>query len=243
MCVRIRWMGKFPGLTLASNSPRRRQLLSLTGLDYQVQPADLDETLLPGEHPWDHVIRLAREKAEEVVRIFGGSGFFLAADTIVVDSDAILGKPVDKKEASSMLKGLRGHTHQVYTGLALCRSRGNQMVTDICIVNVPMRDFSNEELDAYVASGDPLDKAGAYAIQHDGFQPVENLKGCFAGVMGLPLCHLVRMFRRMDVTLKEDIPSRCQAELNYDCPVWQDILNDRELIDDIPPQTGSKGFE
>jgi septum formation protein len=234
-------MRNFPGLTLASNSPRRRQLLSLTGLDFQVQPADLDETLLPGEHPWDHVIRLAREKTKEVVRIVGGSGFFLAADTIVVDEDAILGKPADMQEASSMLKGLRGHTHQVYTGLALCRSRGNRMVTDICIVDVPMRYFSDEEMKDYVATGDPLDKAGAYAIQHANFQPVENLHGCYAGVMGLPLCHLVRMFRRMKVTLNEDIPSRCQAELKYDCPVWQDILNDRELLEDVPPQAGSKG--
>jgi len=236
-------MSKFSGLILASNSPRRKQLLSLTGLDFQVQPADLDEILLPGEHPWDHVLRLAQSKAREAVRIAGGSGFFLAADTIVVDADAILGKPVDKQEAISMLNGLRGHTHQVYTGLALCRSRGDHVVTDICIVDVPMRNFSDEEINTYVASGDPLDKAGAYAIQHEGFQPVDNLRGCFAGVMGLSLCHLMRMFKRMDVTLNEDIPSRCQAELNYDCPIWQDILNDRELMEDFPPTTGTKGKE
>ena len=218
-------------------------MLSLTGLDFQVQPANIDEILLPGEHPWDHVLRLAQSKVREVVRIAGGSGFFLAADTIVVDADAILGKPVDHLEAISMLKGLRGHTHQVYTGLALCRSQLDHVVTDICIVDVPMRNFSDDEMNTYVASGDPLDKAGAYAIQHDGFQPVDNLQGCFAGVMGFPLCHIVRMFRRMEVTLSEDIPSRCQAELNYDCPIWKNILNDRELVEDFSPSSKKKGKE
>ena len=218
-------------------------MLSLTGLDFQVQPADIDETLLPGEHPWEHVLRLAQAKAREAVRIAGGSRTILAADTIVVDADAILGKPVGQQEAASMLKGLRGHTHQVFTGLALCSPQGDHMVTDICIIDVPMRNFSDEELNTYVASGDPLDKAGAYAIQHDGFQPVDDLQGCFAGVMGLPLCHLVRMLKRMDVSLKEDIPSRCQADLKYTCPVWQDILNDRELVDNFPPTAGTKGFE
>ncbi|MFC2029047.1 Maf family protein [Chloroflexota bacterium] len=242
-CVRIRWMNKFPGLILASNSPRRKQLLSLTGLDFQVQPADLDETMLPAEHPWDHVLRLARGKAKEAVQIVAGSGFFLAADTIVVDADAILGKPADQLEAASMLKGLRGHTHQVYTGMALCSASGSQETTDICIVDVPIRNFSDEDLSVYVASGDPLDKAGAYAIQHEGFQPVGDLQGCYAGVMGLSLCHLVRMFRRLEVKLNEDIPSRCQAELAYDCPVWQDILNDRELMEKSPPRAGSKGWE
>jgi septum formation protein len=236
-------MGKIPGLTLASNSPRRRQLLSLTGLDFQVQAASLDESLLPGEHPRDYVIRLARAKAEEVSRIVGGSGFFLAADTIVVDNDAILGKPSDQQEAFSMLKGLRGHTHQVYSGMVLRRAHKNQAVSDLCVIDVPMRDYSDQEINAYVATGDPLDKAGAYAIQHDGFHPVENMQGCYAGVMGLPLCHLVRMFRRMDVTLNENVPSQCQAELNYDCPVWQKILDDSELFEGLSQQKGLKKKE
>ena len=227
-------MNKIPGLILASNSPRRRQLLSLTGMDFQVQPADLDETLLPGEQPWEYVLRLAQGKAREVASIVGGSEIILAADTIVVDADAILGKPVDPQEAASMLQGLRGHTHQVYTGLALCSSYCNRMLTDICIVDVPMRDFTNEEMNTYIASGDPLDKAGAYAIQHDGFQPVEKMQGCFAGVMGLPLCHLERRLKQMDIKLLEDIPARCQAELKYKCSVWQEIMKDDELVGELP---------
>ncbi|MFC2064609.1 Maf family protein [Chloroflexota bacterium] len=236
-------MSTLPGFILASNSPRRRHLLSLTGIDFQVQPADIDETLLPGEHPWEHVLRLAQGKAREAALNAGDSRTILAADTIVVDAEAILGKPVDQQEAASMLKGLRGHTHQVFTGLALYNPQGDHMVTDICIIDVPMRNFSDEELNAYVASGDPLDKAGAYAIQYDDFQPVDDLQGCFAGVMGLPLCHLARMLKRMDMSLKEDIPSRCQADLKYTCPIWQDILNDRELVENFPPTAGTKGFE
>lgn len=229
-------MSKKTGLILASNSPRRRQLLSLTGLDFHVQPADVDESLFPGEQPWEYVLRLAQEKAREAAAIVGGSEIVLAADTIVVDQDAILGKPVDSQEAASMLRGLRGHTHQVYTGLALCSSHCNHMLTDICIVDVPMRDFSDEEMDTYITTGDSLDKAGAYAIQHDGFQPVEKMQGCFAGVMGLPLCHLTRRLKQMEVNLLEDIPTRCQAELNYECPVWQEITKDQELVAALPTE-------
>jgi len=217
-------MSNVPKLILASNSPRRKQLLALTGWDFDVQPADINEDLLPAEQPGDYVLRLAESKAREVARMAGGSGIILAADTTVVDADAILGKPVDAAEAASMLRGLRGHTHQVYTGLAVCRSRADNPVTDLCITDVPMRNYSDEDMLAYITSGDPLDKAGAYAIQHPDFHPVENITGCFASVMGLPLCHLARSIKKMGIEAQVDIPTECQSALDYDCPVWRTIL-------------------
>lgn len=218
-----------PKLILASNSPRRKQLLALTGWDFEVQPANVDENLLPAEHPGDYVLRLAKNKARACAQMIGGSEIILAADTTVVDADAILGKPADSAEAASMLRGLRGHTHQVYTGLAVCRSRADNLVTDLCITDVPMRSYSDEELQAYIASGDPLDKAGAYAIQHPHFQPVENISGCFASVMGLPLCHLARSLQKLGIASKVDIPAQCQSALEYNCPVWQTVLMDEAL--------------
>jgi len=217
-------MSNVPKLILASNSPRRKQLLALTGWDFEVQPADINEDLLTAEGPGDYVLRLAQGKARQVARMTGGSEIILAADTTVVDADAILGKPVDAVEAASMLRGLRGHTHQVYTGLAVCRSRADKLVTDLCITDVPMRNYPDEEMLTYIASGDPLDKAGAYAIQHPDFHPVENITGCFASVMGLPLCHLARSFKKMGIKAQVDIPAACQSTLDYDCPIWRTIL-------------------
>ena len=222
-------MKRSPKIILASNSPRRKQLLALTGWEFEVQPADVDENLISGERPGEYVLRLARGKAFAVAEMIGGSEIILAADTTVVDADAILGKPSDREEARTMLRGLRGHTHQVYTGLAVCRARADHLMTDLCITDVPMRDYSDEEMQAYIASGDPLDKAGAYAIQHPHFQPVNKLNGCYASVMGLPLCHLERSMRKMDVTPEVDIPTQCQANLDYDCPVWHTILMEEPL--------------
>jgi MAF protein len=219
-------MRNAPEFILASNSPRRKQLLALTGWDFEVQPADINEDLLPSENPGDYVLRLAEGKAREVARMTGGSGIILAADTTVVDADAILGKPADAAEAASMLGGLRGHTHQVYSGLAVCRARADHLVTDLCVTDVSMRNYTDEDMQAYIASGDPLDKAGAYAIQHPSFHPVENMSGCFAGVMGLPLCHLARSLKKIGVTMQVDIAAECQSALEYDCPVWQTILLD-----------------
>lgn len=217
-------MRNAPKIILASNSPRRKQLLALTGWDFEVQPADINEDLKSFENPGEYVLRLAEGKAREVASMTGGSEIILAADTTVVDADAILGKPVDSTEAVSMLRGLRGHAHQVYTGLAVCRSRSDKLVTDLCVTDVPMRNYPDEELQAYVSTGDPLDKAGAYAIQHPDFHPVENLTGCFASVMGLPLCHLSRSMKKLGVEAPVDIPAACQSALDYDCPVWRTIL-------------------
>ena len=110
----------------------------------------------------------------------------------MVDEGQILGKPADAYEAESMLRRLRGREHQVFTALAVVRRSEGFLALDWCVTDVPMRTYSDEEMCAYIATGDPLDKAGAYAIQHPDFSPVAELQGCFANVMGLPLCHVER---------------------------------------------------
>ncbi len=212
-------------LVLASNSPRRHQLLSLTGWDFNVSVADVDETPLANETPAAYVLRLAQTKARTIAERSPAARLILAADTTVVEGGDILGKPADAAEAVAMLTRLRGRTHQVYTAIALLRSDDNLLLTDLCITDVPMRSYTDEEIHAYVASGDPLDKAGAYAIQHAGFRPVARMDGCYAGVMGLPLCNVVRLMRRMNVPPAADVPANCQKLLEYDCPVFETILS------------------
>lgn len=216
-------------MLLASNSPRRRQLLALGGWGFAALSADVDETRLPAEKPAAYVLRLAETKSRAAAMQAAPGQVIIAADTTVVDGDDILGKPADGTEAGSMLKRLRGRTHQVYTGIAVLAPREGRMLTDLCITDVPMRAYTDEEIDAYILSGDPFDKAGAYAIQHPHFQPVERLQGCFASVMGLPLCHLERTLRQVNITPGSDLPAACQSELKYQCPVTRAILRGEQV--------------
>jgi MAF protein len=211
-------------ILLASNSPRRKELLALGGWPYHVQPADVDETPLAGELPGAYVLRLAESKARASAGA-GNSQLVLAADTTVVDGGSLLGKPRHAAEAGEMLRRLRGRTHQVFTALAVLPASGERVLTDLCVTDVPMRAYSDAEIDAYVASGDPLDKAGAYAIQHAGFHPVESLSGCYANVVGLPLCHLANMLFRQGLPVRADLPQVCQSTLGYRCPVYQQIFD------------------
>jgi len=211
-------------LLLASNSPRRRELLSLGSWVFSVSVSNVDESQRTGEAPADYVLRLAEAKARAAIPNAQPEHVVIAADTTVVDGNRILGKPKDMMEATAMLRLLRGHAHQVYTALAVLRMHDEQLITDLCVTDVPMRNYSDEEIEAYVLSGDPLDKAGAYAIQHSEFHPVENMKGCYASVMGLPLCHLIRVLQGMGVYPGADIPAACQSLLQYQCPVSPAIL-------------------
>ncbi|MFZ5909266.1 MAG: Maf family protein [Chloroflexota bacterium] len=211
-------------LVLASNSPRRRQLLALGGWVFSVAVADVDESQRPGEAPGDYVLRLAETKARVSASKAPGMSVVIAADTAVVDGDEIMGKPADARDAARMLEQLRGHTHQVYTGLALLRPSDGSTLTDLSVTDVPMRDYSDAEIAAYVQTGDPLDKAGAYAIQHPGFQPVQGMAGCFASVMGLPLCRLTWLLGQFGVAPETDVASLCQAEIKYDCPISRAVL-------------------
>jgi MAF protein len=226
-----------PLLVLASNSPRRRELLALGGWMFNTRPTEVDESQHPGETPRAYVLRLAESKARTCAASPKNRGMIsanedltiLAADTAVVDGKAILGKPNDMAEAVEMLRRLRSRTHQVYTGIAVMRMSDGNLGMDLCVTDVPMRAYSDEEIDAYVATGDPLDKAGAYAIQHPKFHPVEMISGCFASVMGLPLCHLTRTLRRFDIASKTDISAECQSSLNYMCPISAAVLRGEQV--------------
>jgi len=215
---------KQPILILASNSPRRKQLLTLGGWAFGISVADIDESQLPAEAPGDYVLRLARIKAHKSAEDAPQDSVVIAADTAVVDGGDILGKPLDEGDAVRMLKRLRGHTHQVYTGLALLHVSDGRSLIDLSVTDVLMRDYSDEEIEVYVQTGDPLDKAGAYAIQHTDFHPVENMEGCFASVMGLPLCRLTYLLEQFDIHPQTNVGVRCQIDLKYDCPISKAIL-------------------
>jgi septum formation protein len=186
---------------LASSSPRRREMIASLGIDFEIIKPDIDETQHPGELPLVYVQRLSREKAQAVADMVKGDAFILAADTIVVAADTIgieengdlLGKPVDADDARAMLKRLRARPHTVCTSFTVKRiNAGTHTLTDHVCTTVTMRDYTDIEIDAYIATGDPFDKAGSYAIQHAGFHPVEHIEGCYNNVVGLPLCAVKR---------------------------------------------------
>lgn len=219
-------MDKLPALILASNSPRRRQLLALGGWDFNVQVADIDESILADESPRAYVERLAREKVDAVrVRAQVGQVILGADTTVVIDGD-ILGKPANADEARAMLTRLRGRVHQVFTGIAALRvsanprsatERDGELLSDVVVTDVPMRAYSADEMERYILSGDPLDKAGAYGIQNPAFQPVTAMSGCYASVMGLPLCSLARLLERLGITPRAELAGNCQVTLAYEC--------------------------
>ena len=225
-CVRIICVTDKVILWLASNSPRRKQLFALGNWKFKIVVSDVDENQRAGEAPKDYVLRLAQAKALAVAEKAEPENIIIGSDTAVIDGNEILGKPKDEEDAERMLKQLRGHTHQVFTGVAFYRVRDGKMLTELCITDVPMRAYSDDEIKAYVRSGDPMDKAGAYAIQHPDFHPVQSMRGCYASVMGLPMCHVVRALQKMDVhtTHEADVPLACQKLLNYQCLVSGAIL-------------------
>lgn len=209
-------------IVLASTSPRRRELVQLFDAAFQFVSADIDESPRDGELPEVLVRRLSRAKAEIGARTFPNA-VVVGADTIVWLDNTIIGKPQDAADATRMLKLLRARPHVVYSGITA--KQGERALTQIAVTTVWMRDYSDDEIAAYVATGDPLDKAAAYAIQHDHFHPVARIEGCHANVMGLPLCHLYRALKSFDVALTE--PDRaCQAYLQIVCPVARAILSE-----------------
>lgn len=188
-----------PELILASASPRRRQLLALLGLPFKAVEADIEERVADSETPIDVALRLSQAKVRAVAKVYQ-QGLILGADTIVVHNESILGKPTDTLEATTMLQRLRRGPHRVYTGLTVLDNRVGQWMSDVTETVVWMRRYSEEEIARYVARGEPFDKAGGYAIQDQDFQPVARIEGCYASVMGLPLCRVYQVL--LEVGLK-----------------------------------------
>jgi septum formation protein len=178
-----------PRVILASASPRRRELLSLIGIDHEVWPANIDESYLTGETPREHAERLAREKAAAVDV---ADAVTIGSDTIVVVDGDVLGKPRDRRHAAEMLQRLSGRAHVVMTGVAV-RWQGH-IVSGLEEVGVTFRTLTPDQIERYIDTGEPMDKAGAYGIQGYGATIVDRVDGDYFAVMGLALNRLVRLF-------------------------------------------------
>lgn len=200
-------------VVLASGSPRRRALLAGLGMTFDVIKTDIDETQYPNELPTVYVARMSAEKAAAAIARLGDlPAIVIAADTIVIAADTIgitdngdiLGKPIDADDARSMLQRMRGASHRVCTSLTVARhdrQMPSEPVTELTFTTVHMRAYSDADIAAYIATGDPFDKAGAYAIQHDGFHPVERIEGDYENVVGLPTATLRALLARIGVSL------------------------------------------
>ncbi|CAN5865958.1 Maf family protein [soil metagenome] len=207
-------------LILASASPRRQQFLYDLGLDFTIKVADIDETPWPNETPIALAQRLAETKAQTVAqRLLPDHPpcLIIAADTVVALGSTLLGKPAHAQEATEMLVALRHKIHEVHTGLSVFATNSGQQRTIVNTTRVRMRNYSDAAIAAYVATGDPLDKAGAYAIQHREFDPAEAVDGCLSGVMGLPLGDLRNLLASFGVTLSQSVALACTRHGDFGC--------------------------
>jgi septum formation protein len=183
-------------IILASASPRRMELLSSAGIHFDAVPAEVDESPLPGENPTVHVLRLAREKALEVTEKVAGR-FFIGADTIVLCNSEIMGKPKDPQDAERMLSKLSDNVHEVITGFAIYDKVSDSAIDGTVSTRVYFKPLYKEEIDAYIETGCPFDKAGAYAIQGGAAYMIRKIEGSYTNVVGLPLCEVVEALREM----------------------------------------------
>ncbi|NIQ37972.1 MAG: septum formation inhibitor Maf [Proteobacteria bacterium] len=183
-------------LILASASPRRQTLLELAGIEIEVVPSGVEETLRKNEDPSDHVRRMAQEKTEAVAGRFPDR-WVIGADTIVVIDGESLGKPKTQKDAREMLSLLSGRIHQVLTGYAVAMKKESLFVSDVVETKVKIKHLSLKEISWYVRTGEPIDKAGAYAIQGAGAFMIEEIRGSYTNVVGLPLCQVLESLRAL----------------------------------------------
>lgn len=182
-------------IVLASQSPRRKELLERMGLEFVTQASKIDESAFDGLAARELVATLSREKAQWIARQLDGETLVIGADTVVVRDGAALGKPKDAEDAVAMLLSLSGRDHQVCTGVTVCR--GDRVLTQVEETQVTFRDLTEAEVRQYVSTGEPMDKAGAYGIQGYGALLVERIEGDYFNVMGLPVCRLGRMLAGM----------------------------------------------
>jgi MAF protein len=210
-------------LVLASSSPRRQAFLRDLGLSFHVMPADIDETPELNEAPSMLAERLASCKAQAVAERYGVDNreghraVVIAADTVVALGQMLLGKPEDKADASRMLLVLRGGAHEVHSAVSVVDTTTGHVETVVNTTTVWMRHYSDTEIALYVESGDPLDKAGAYAIQHPTFDPAQMIGGCLSGVVGLPLGDLRDLLAHVGVALTSDVVAVCEAQTHFHC--------------------------
>ncbi len=200
-------------IVLASASPRRRDLLAQLGLSFSVSESNIDESVVleEGKDPEETVRILALAKARAIAEGLADDLLVLGADTVVVVDGQVLGKPSSVMDASRMLGLIQGRSHNVYTGVAIVHSATNKILTGVECTTVHMRSLSREEIEAYVATGEPMDKAGAYAIQGLGATIVTGVNGCFYNVVGLPLARVATMLREFGVELlnvQRGVPQR-----------------------------------
>jgi septum formation protein len=186
-------------LVLASGSPRRAHLLAALGLEFEVAAMEIDERPSVGEAPAEHACRLAREKAEAARARLPAGRLVLAADTVVALEQDILGKPADPEDAARMLRRLSGRRHQVFTAVAAVRDQARAL--RLSSSEVEFRELPEREIQAYVATGEPLDKAGAYGIQGLGGIFVSRLCGSYSGVVGLPVCETADLLREFGMEI------------------------------------------
>ncbi len=190
-------------LILASKSPRRSELLRQIGIEFEVVPAGVSEDFILGESPQEHVIRLAQTKAEDVSGNYP-ERWVVAADTVVCINDSVLGKPRDQREAMQMLRRLSGQEHWVWTGFAVSHLAKRKDGKGAVQTAVKMKELTPEEMEWYVRTEEPYDKAGGYAIQGLGSFMIESIRGSYTNVVGLPVCELVQMLQRLGaITIAE----------------------------------------
>jgi septum formation protein len=182
-------------LLLASTSPRRQELLRQAGFDFEVHPSHIVEEIQPGERPEEFARRAAREKAMHVAAFSPPGSFVLGADTVVVIDGEMLGKPSDLEDATRMLRLLSGRTHQVHTGICLVRAPDEIEALKHETTLVTFRELDEEEIRCYVESGEPMDKAGAYAVQGLASKFVNRISGCYSNVVGLPVALLYEILK------------------------------------------------
>jgi septum formation protein len=185
-----------PALVLASASPRRRELIAQLGIPFTVRVPNVDESPWPDESPREHTIRLARDKAAKIAQQHRDQ-WVLGADTTVVIDGRILGKPVDRADAHRMLKTICGRWHTVFTGFCLMHAADGRSFADSVASDVFIRALTDEQIGAYIDTGEPMDKAGAYAIQGVGAGLVQEVRGSYTNVVGLPLAEVAILWERI----------------------------------------------
>jgi len=185
-------------IILASSSPRRKELLSTLGLNFMVVPPHIEEEVVKGENPQEHVARLSQAKATEIGKAFRDC-WILGADTIVFIEGEVLGKPQSEAEAYLMLKKLSGREHTVLTGFFIYHPRNQKFFSEVVESRVKIKQLEDEEIKAYIKTGEPFDKAGAYAAQGRGMFMIEKIFGSFTNVIGLPVCEVVNALKNLGV--------------------------------------------